>query len=77
MLTNTQIQYMIIDHQQRKSACLPYSSIDNFFSPILVSGWLIFHCADLILHQKRNENVKKTNFLMKSKKKLKKNRLKR
>ena len=31
----------------------PYSSTNNFFSPIPVSDWLIFCCRNFILHQKK------------------------
>ena len=46
-----------------------YSYTDSWKPPIHVSDWLIFCCGNLILHQKRNENNKNTNFTRKSKKK--------
>ena len=49
--------------------CYTYRSTDHFLSPIPVSDWLTFSCGNSILHQKRNENYKNTNFLMKSSKK--------
>ena len=45
-----------------------YSSTDSWKPPIQVSGWLIFCCGNSILHQKKNENDKNTNFMMKNKK---------
>ena len=54
---------------------LTHSSTDNFGSPIPVSDWLIFCFGYLMLRQKKkkNENDKKTNFMMKSNKKMPKN----
>ena len=53
---------------------LTHSSTDNFGSPIPVSDWLIFCSGYLMLRQKKkNENDKKTNFMMKSNKKIPKN----
>ena len=54
---------------------LTHSSTDNFGSPIPVSDWLIFCSGYLMLRQKKkkNENDKKTNFMMKSNKKMPKN----
>ena len=54
---------------------LTHSSTDNFGSPIPVSDCLIFCSGYLMLRQKKkkNENDKKTNFMMKSNKKMPKN----
>ena len=38
---------------------LPYSSTDNFLSPIPVFDWLIFCCGNSILHQKKEKKKKK------------------
>ena len=48
-----------------------YNSTDSAGPPIHTSDWLIFCCGNLILHQKRNENDKNTNFAMKKQKKTK------
>ena len=49
-----------------------YSSTDDFLSLIPISDWLIFCCGNSILHQKRNENDKNTNFFIKKTKTAKK-----
>ena len=41
-----------------------------YVTPVLVSDWLIFCSKNLIFHQKRNENDKNTDFLMKKNKKM-------
>ena len=52
-----------------KPSTFKRSSTDNFLSPILISGWLIFCCGNLILHQRvRNQNDKNGSFMMKNKK---------
>ena len=38
---------------------LPYSSTDNFLSPIPVFDWLILCCGNSILHQKKEKKKKK------------------
>ena len=56
------------DYKIFGTSILTYSFTDNFLSSIAVFDWLIFCCGNLILHQKRNENDKITNFLIKNKK---------
>ena len=46
---------------------LAYNSADSWNPPTRVSDWLIFCCGNLMLYQKRNENDKNTNFVMKNK----------
>ena len=49
-----------------------YGSTDNFLSLIPVCYWLTFCYGNLIPRQKRNENDKYANFMMKNKTKQKK-----
>ena len=41
----------------------PYSSTDNFLSPIPVSDWLLFCCKTLTINQKRKMKMIKTQIL--------------
>ena len=40
------------------------NSTDNFLSPIPVSDWLIFCCGNLILHQKKEQKIKKPHIFL-------------
>lgn len=44
------VQYFI--WIKKGSRVLTYGSIDNSLSPVQVYDWLIFHCGNLIVHQK-------------------------
>ena len=44
-----------------------YNSTENFLPPILICGWLIFCCRNLILHHKKEMKLTKTHFFMKKK----------
>ena len=43
-------------HHKLYSSMVP---LNNFLPPIPVSGWLIFCCRNLILHQKKEEEEAK------------------
>ena len=54
MLVKTSLNCIYYFHGKIKT--LSYSSTDIFLSPILVSDWLIFFCANLITEIENDKN---------------------